>query len=202
MVDTYIPGEDRGAGMTDEAHRLVPIGHELLRLIDYLIDQRAPEQLEEVDGLIIRMEVADVWARDLDLLSLGEYAETAAEYLREGHAPDEIKASDYRKRAAMANTPVYGVLEQGDGSQSEKRHALITYLKQQPARRDADPDDELDIVYEIAGLRFTRFAQSLSQDDPLSEILHIATQLEIPSEWHWDETSWNRLAKRIEALPQ
>lgn len=96
----YTPGENRGADTTDEPTRLVQIGKMLLGIIDYLVDQRSPEQLIAIDGLIVTLQTADVWASDLDLESLGEYAEYAAKFLREGQTPEEIKASDYRKRAA------------------------------------------------------------------------------------------------------
>lgn len=66
----------------------------------------------------------------------------------------------------------------GASSALESRQRLVQILRDKASELQSNPDDYAEIAYQIAGFLATNFAQQLSSDDPIDEILTIAGELE------------------------
>lgn len=58
------------------------------------------------------------------------------------------------------------------------RQVLVAHLRDQANTLRQQPDRTIDIAYSIAGIMATDYARSLNDNDPISEILTIAGELE------------------------
>jgi hypothetical protein len=65
----------------------------------------------------------------------------------------------------------------------------------------AHPDADQDIAYLLAGLLSTKFARTLSDDDPHMQIMCLAGILELP-EKHRGNTTWEEVFELAETLPE
>ena len=96
MIDMQ---ENECTGAMTLAYREIDASKELIELIDHLIETRHQRGLELVAIISSKMLQQNVWTGGQDLLSIGEYAEYAAQFLGVGKTSAEILAGGYRKRA-------------------------------------------------------------------------------------------------------
>lgn len=66
-------------------------------------------------------------------------------------------------------------------------------------RQKAHPQHSRDIAYGIAGLLGTQFAAGLANNDPISEIMTLAGELELPEGQQGDAT-WDELRRLVQEL--
>lgn len=78
------------------------------------------------------------------------------------------------------NPNLYNRLNDSSKDARENRDLLVAHLKVLAERINPNTIDT--VVYEIAGLLSTSYARSLSENDPLEDILTLAGELEVPSE--------------------
>ena len=96
----------------------------------------------------------------------------------------------------MKPRETFNTLEQNDPSEA-RRHA-VSFLNDTLLALKSGKQPASKIAYEIAGMLATRFARSLSEDDPLLEIMIIAGELEIEPNNTKELTE--ELVQKIEAL--
>lgn len=80
---------------------------------------------------------------------------------------------------------LFQILNEPDLSNNEtidERQALVSVLKEFGEILADDSQRATDIAYSIAGLMATDYARQLPDDDPISEVLAIAGELEIMPE--------------------
>lgn len=98
----------------------------------------------------------------------------------------------------MANDELFKTLDDESKPLASRRRLLVEHIQKQLERQRLNPEDSQDIAYEIAGFTATHTAQSLDENDPCSQALDQAVQLELPEAHRSADASWEALAKSIE----
>jgi hypothetical protein len=67
--------------------------------------------------------------------------------------------------------------------------------------RDASEDERAATAYDLAGLLADPYVASLDRNDPVTEILELAGELELPKHHRSATATWRRIEELADKLP-
>jgi hypothetical protein len=82
------------------------------------------------------------------------------------------------------------------------RATLRKYLLEQLVECEREPSKGEEIAYGITGLLGAKSVMRLAEDDPYREILQLAGDLELPPSHRDSNSTWERFAALVRALPE
>lgn len=82
----------------------------------------------------------------------------------------------------------------------EARDCLVKYLKAQVVTMKESDFDQKASAYQIAGLLSAQGTRHLFLDDPISKVLELAAQVELPAQHRAITDTWHQLVMSIEQL--
>jgi hypothetical protein len=104
------------------------------------------------------------------------------------------------KRRVPSWEDVFSLLNHDDRPTDATRESLARYLKFQVLATSASSSEQTASAYRIAGLLSAQGVRHLSIDDPISKVLELAAQVELPSQHRAITDTWHQLVKSIDQL--
>lgn len=80
------------------------------------------------------------------------------------------------------------------------RKRLVRFLKTQVNKRKVESSEQASKAYVIAGLLSAKGICRLSSDDPISRVLELAAQVELPAHVRATTDTWGQLVKAVDQL--
>lgn len=100
----------------------------------------------------------------------------------------------------MTSNELFQLLD-SSASFDGNRGFLRSYLLEQLERYKQQPGKGEEIAYQIAGLLGAQSVMHLPDSDPYLEIIHLAGDLELPSVHRESDSTWEKFAALVGALP-
>lgn len=100
----------------------------------------------------------------------------------------------------MKSAEIFEILDNSEDLDSN-REILRVFLLEQLARYDQEPTNGEAIAYVVAGLLGAKSIMHLSPDDPYSEIIDLASSLELPPTQRDTDSTWEKFASLVRHLP-
>ena len=104
------------------------------------------------------------------------------------------------KRRVPLWQDVFDLLNHNESPTLATRESLARYLKFQVLTANANTSEQTASAYKMAGLLSAQGARHLSPDDPISKVLELAAQVELPAQHRSITESWYQLVKSIDQL--
>ena len=101
----------------------------------------------------------------------------------------------------MTSDEIFVALDANE-SLTKNRGLLKAFLREQLNRYHQDPTSGEEIAYGIAGLINAQSIALLPDSDPYQEIIRLAADLELPPQHRDSESTWERFATLVHALPE
>lgn len=112
----------------------------------------------------------------------------------------KFQNEDSLKRQVPSWEDVFELLNQNERPTSATRENLARYLKFQILTTSASTSEQTASAYRIAGLLSAQGARHLFLDDPISKVLELAAQVELPAQHRAITDTWYQLVKSIDQL--
>lgn len=133
--------------------------------------------------------------KDIDWNEIFSYYDQKYYNLSQG---DKVKIDEARIDK-IYDTAVQ-IIKKNQFDSINSRQDIIEYIKSQVIEYKNNPEKGEQIAYDITGLLCLRVIGELTDDDPLDEILTLASELELPEQHRSNGTSWEMLIEQVEKL--
>lgn len=100
----------------------------------------------------------------------------------------------------MTSNELFQLLD-SSASLDGKRGSLRLFFLEQLESYNQQPAKGEEIAYGIAGLLGAQSVMHLPEGDPFLEIIHLAGDLELPSAHRESDSTWEKFAALVGALP-